>query len=296
MMNWMKFKFAISATLVALLAGGAITAAISQENSGGGGPTALKIAQQSQAAYAALSSYSDTGTATSTGAGASTKTTFDIRLQRPNFYRVEWSQGGGFYSSHGTVRSDGTGNYLSYTGANAPIKPQKMHNMEIAIGSATGISDSAAADIPGTFFNLGWGDQLGVIASGRSNVERGNDEKIGETDCYVLSYSIGPVKLPNNMGSSGTATTRLWIGKQDHLIRQVETTSKGGTTHLKISDDDLKTILERAGKPTTAEAIADLRQKIEQDQKAAQTGTFVSIQTHENISVNQKFSVTDFAD
>jgi RNA polymerase sigma factor (sigma-70 family) len=296
MMNWMKFKFAIGAALVALLAGGAITVAVSQESSGGGGPTAQEIARQSQAAYAALGSYSDTGTATETGGGASTTTTFNIRLQRPNFYRVEWSQGGGFYNSSGTVWSDGTGNFLSYGAANATAKPQKMQNRQMAIASATGISGSAAADIPGTFFDMPWGGQLGVITSGHSNVERSSDEKIGETDCYVLSYSLGPVKLPNNMGSSGTATTRLWIGKQDHLIRQVETTSTGGATNLKISDGDLKTILERAGRPATPEAIADLRQKIEQDQKAANTGPMVMSQTHENILMNQKFSASDFAE
>jgi RNA polymerase sigma factor (sigma-70 family) len=294
MMNWIKFKFATGTALAMLLAGGAITVALSQE-SGRGGLKAQEIAKQSQAAYAALASYSDTGTATSTGGGAGTKTTFTIRLQRPNFYRVEWSQGGGFYNSSGTVWSDGTGNYLSYGTANAPGKPQKMHNMNMAIAGATGISGSAASDIPGTFFNMAWGGQLGAIASERAKVERDNDEKVGDTECYVLSYSLGPVKLPNNMGSSGKITTQLWIGKDDHLIRKIETTSKGGATNLKISDDDLKTILERGDKPTTPEAIAALRQKIEQDQKATQTGTFVMIQTHENISVNQKFSASDFA-
>jgi RNA polymerase sigma factor (sigma-70 family) len=296
MMNWMKFKFAIGAALVVLLAGGAITVAVSQESSGSGGTTAQEIAEQSKAAYAALNSYSDTGTATETGGGANTTTTFNIRLQRPDFYRVEWSQGGGFYNSSGTVWSDGTGNFLSSGAANAPAKPQKMHDRQMAIASATGISGSAAADLPGTFFDMPWGDQLGVITSGRSNVKRGIDEKIGETDCYVLSYSLGPVKLPNNMGSSGAATTRLWIGKQDHLIRQVETTSTGGSTHLKVTDNDLKTILERAGKPATPEAIADLRHTIEQDQKAANSGPIVMTQTHENVLVNQKFSASDFAE
>ena len=96
------------------------------------------------------------------------------------------------------------------------------------------------------------------------------------------------------MGISGTTTTRLWIGKQDLLIRQVETTSVGGVTHLKISDDNLKTSLQRANKPATPEAIAELRKKIEQDEKAAQNGKVVMTQTHENISINQKFSVADF--
>ena len=294
MMNWIKFKFAIGAALVVLLAGGVITAGISQESSGG--VTVQEIAQQSQDAYAALTSYSDTGTATSTGGRAGTKTTFTIRLQRPNFYRIEWNGAGGYYNSRGVVWSDGTGNYLSYGASNKmdTAKPQKMQNMMMAIASATGISGSAAADIPGTFFDMAWGGQLGVFTSADVQVKRGADEKVGETDCFVVSSTLKPIKLPNNMGTSGITTT-LWISKQDYLIRQIETTSKGGATHLKISDDSLKTILERADKPATPEAIAALRQKIEKDEKAAQTETAVMLQTHENISVNQKFSASDFA-
>ena len=295
MMNWIKLKFAIGTCLVVLLAGSAVAVAISQEADGG--LTAREIAKQSQAAYAALTSYSDTGTATSTGGGAGTKTTFTIRLQRPDLYRIEWSQGGGFYTSKGAVWSDGTGNYLSYGAANKmdTAKPEKMHNREMAFGGATGISGSTASDIPGTFFNMAWGGQLAVFASPGVKVKRATDEEIGGTDCFVVSSTLGPIKLPNNMGTSGTTTTKLWIGKQDHLIRQIETTSEGGATHLKISDDNLKTILERAGKPATPEAIAELRKKIERDEKAAQNGKVVMTQTHENISTNQKFSVADFA-
>jgi outer membrane lipoprotein-sorting protein len=295
MMNWIKLKFAIGTCLVVLLAGSAVTVAISQEADGG--VTVREIAKQSQAAYAALTSYSDTGTATSTGGGAGTKTTFTIRLQRPDLYRIEWNGGGGYYNSRGVVWSDGTGNYLAYGAANKmdTDKPQKMQSREMAIGGATGISSSTAADIPGTFFNMAWGGQLGVFASERVKVKRGADEKIGDTDCYVVSSTLDPIKLPNNMGTSGTTTTKLWIGKQDYLIHQIETTSEGGVTHLKISDGDLKSILERAGKPATPEAIAALRQKIEQDEKAAQNGKVVMTQTYENISINQKFSVSDFA-
>ncbi len=295
MMNWIKLKFAAGTCLVVLLAGSAVTVAISQEADGG--VTAREIAKQSQTAYAAFTSYSDTGTATSTGGGAGTKTTFTIRLQRPDLYRIEWSQGGGFYTSKGAVWSDGNGDYLSYGAADkmGTAKSQKMQSREMAIGGATGISGSAASDIPGTFFNMAWGGQLGIFTSGRVKAERGADEKIGDTDCFVVSSTLSPVKLPNNMGTSGTTTTRLWIGKQDYLIHQIETTSEGGISNLKFTDESLKTILERAGKPATPEAIADLRKKIERDEKAAQNGKMVMTQTHENISINQKFSASDFA-
>jgi RNA polymerase sigma factor (sigma-70 family) len=296
MMNWIKLKFAIGTCLIVLLAGSAITVAISQET--GDGLLVQEIAKQSQATYAALTSYSDTGTARETGGGSNTKITFSIRLQRPDFYRIEWTHTGGFYTSQGSAWSDGTGDFLSYgaAGKAEATKPQKMQSREMAIGGATGISGSAASDIPGTFFNMAWGGQLGIFTSGRIKVHRGADEKIGDADCFVISSTLDPVKLPNNMGTSGTTTTRLWIGKQDYLIHQIETTSEGGISNLKFTDESLKTILERAGKPATPEAIADLRKKIERDQKAAQKGKMVMTQTHENISINQKFSASDFAE
>jgi outer membrane lipoprotein-sorting protein len=53
------------------------------------GMTAETIIEKVKAAYAALQSYSDTGTAVVQGGGSSTTTNFKIRLQRPGLYRVD---------------------------------------------------------------------------------------------------------------------------------------------------------------------------------------------------------------
>jgi hypothetical protein len=91
-------------------------------------------------------------------------------------------------------------------------------------------------------------------------------------------------------------TTTLWIGKRDHLIHQTQTVMEGLTIRMpQESDSDLKTILERQNKPATPEAIAALRTELEASMKLARSGTFVSTQTHENISLNQNFSPADFA-
>ncbi len=106
----------------------------------------------------------------------------------------------------------------------------------------------------------------------------------------------GQGKLPNNTGKIGTVTTTLWIGKRDHLIHQTRTTTEGASiTPPQESDSDIKTILERQNKPATPEAIAALRTELETAMKQAQGVKFVFTQTHENISVNQKFSPADFA-
>ena len=96
------------------------------------------------------------------------------------------------------------------------------------------------------------------------------------------------------MGSSGTSTTTLWIGKRDHLIRQIESTIEGVSERLAITDDSLRTILERQGKSATPNAMAALRKQMESDMAKMQTGKTILTQTHENISTDQKFSPSDF--
>jgi RNA polymerase sigma factor (sigma-70 family) len=294
-MTWWKTKFAVGIGGAALLTVGVATIAVSR--GGNGTLTAREIAKESQDAYAALTSYSDTGKVVASGGGTSTETTFSMRLQRPNLFRVEWTQTGGFYTSKGLVWGDGTGNFFVMDAADKvdAAKPQKVRDLQGAIGMATGVSSSAASDIPGTFFNQAWGNQLASLTGPRGKAERVPDEKVGDTDCYVLTRSLGPVQLPRNMGSSGTTTTRLWIGKQDHLIHQIETTTEGASTKLKITDDNARTMLERQGKTVTPEAIAATRAEIEKSLETAQGKKFVFLQTHENISVNQNFTATDFA-
>lgn len=178
MMTWMKLKFAAGVGAVALLAGGAATVAVSQTSSDD--KLAQEIAAKSRDAYAALSSYSDSGTAVFEMAGQNVTTTFNTRLQRPNLYRIDWTQGTGL---KGVVWSGGGGDYLliepgspATPGALAAItaagqknnpNPQKMQNMKTALARAMPLSSFAASTIPGTFFNQDLGDFVAPAASGR---------------------------------------------------------------------------------------------------------------------------------
>ncbi|HEX3890277.1 MAG TPA: hypothetical protein VHX90_05440, partial [Verrucomicrobiae bacterium] len=129
-----------------------------------------------------------------------------------------------------------------------------------------------------------------------------NDEKIGGVDCYVFSSRLdatkllAQAKLPKNIGSLGITTTIFWIGKRDHLIHQTRTTTEGmSITMPPQRDDNIKTILERQNKPATPEAIAAWRTQMATMMKQAQSAKFVFTETHDNISVNEKFSPADFA-
>jgi RNA polymerase sigma factor (sigma-70 family) len=301
-MAYTKLKLAIGITAGILLAGGAVMVAISQTSSDDKW-TPQEIAKESQDAYAALSSYSDSGTIVVEGSGENTKTTFNIRLQRPKFYRVDWKSTGGLYTAAGVVWSEGKGDFL-VSGPVERVKsdqPQRMNDMQQAFAMAMGVSSSAAT-IPATFYKQNYGDVLGVPAMGRSQLKKEGDEKVGDVDCYVFSSMIDPAKLPNkgelpnNTGKVGTVTTMFWIGKQDHLIHQTRQTMEGMSIAMpRQSDDSIKTILERQNKPSTPEAVAAWRTQMDTMMKQAQGAKFVFTETHENISVNQKFSPADFS-
>jgi len=306
LMTYTKLKLAIGIAAGILLAGGVVTVAISQTGSNDTW-TPQEIARQSQDAYAALSSYSDNGTVVSEGGGQTTTTTFNTRLQRPNLYRMDWTQTGGSYTSKGVIWSDGSGDFfvMGAAGQEKNFQPEKMKDMQKVFSTATGVS-SQATSIPATFYQQPYGDILGAPALGRTQLKKAGDEKIGSVECHVFSSVIDPNKLPgqgkipNNGGQLGTMTTTFWIGKRDHLIHQTRMNMEGTTITLpRQSDDNLKTILERQNKPATPEAIAELRAELEKSMKLAQSamksGGFVFTQTHENIVVNQKYSPADFA-
>jgi outer membrane lipoprotein-sorting protein len=301
-MIYAKLKLAGGIAAGILLAGGAMTVAVSQI-SGGNSLIVPEIAKQSQDAYAALTSYSDTATGTSEGGGQTSETTCTIRLQRPKQYRVEWASNGGLYQSKGLVWSDGGASYEVMDAADkfAAAQPTTAHDMQMAFAGATGVSGGAASTVPGAFFKLNFGDKLGIFATGRTETKRQADEKVGGVDCYVVVSVLDATKLKVPKSAAvdvknlGTSTTTLWIGKTDHLIHKAKTTTAGMSVAIKFTDESLKVQLERQKKPVTPENLAALRAEMENSMAQMKNSGFAFTETHENIVVNQKFSPADFA-
>jgi len=301
-MNWMKLKFAMGVGVAALVAGGAAALAVSQAV-GGDQLTVSEIARQTQAAYAALSSYRDTCTGTAANGATVTEATGKIQLQRPLLYRVEWTSAGGLYPSRGLAWSDGGANFYVSTAADKfeAAPGDKIRDMQQAFAFAGGSSGSLASTIPAAFFNLSFGDSLAVFATGRTKTKRLADEKVGEVDCYVVVSILdgSKMKVPDTANvkfkSLGTTTTTLWIGKEDHLIRKVRTVSAGQSFVMKWTDEMLTRQLTLQNKPVTPENLAALRADMEKAQAAAGLSDFVFTETHDNISVNQNFPRGDFA-
>ncbi len=319
MMTWMDLKRAAGAGVAAFLAGSSATVAISQTGSGNE-LTAPEIIVKTRDAYAALASYSDSGNVVSEIAGQTITLTFNIRLQRPNFYRVDWTQSTGL---KGVVWSDGRGDYLrtepgspATPGALAALtaaglkndpNPQKMQNMRAALAGAAGLSYSAASMVPGAFFSQNCGDVFVYPAiSGRYPLQREKDGKVGNVDCYVVSTEMDLSKEPD-AGKPGTVSAMLWIGKTDYLVHQsrtryTEKVDENALSSDQAIDEAIKKSLAMQNKPATPEAIAAMRpqmravmKQVQSTLKAGFKAGVVMTQTHENISVNQKFSPSDFA-
>lgn len=302
-MTQRKLEFAAEMATAAWLAGGAVTAAHAQT---GGGATlpAREIAAKSHEAYAALASYSDSGTVVSEMAGQSLRLVFNTRLQRPNLYRIDWTQGATgiiLKSDKGVAWSDGSGDYFqsTATGQEKYANAQKMQNMKKALTQAAGPSWSAASAIPGAFFDQEVGDVfVASVASGRYPLEREKDAMVGGVDCYVVSNTTDFSKVPD-IGKPGTASTTLWIGKADFLIHQSRTryAEKVDSSDEAI-DEAIRKALKMQNKPATPEAIAAMKPQMKAIMKQLQSGFAAGVvhtQTHENIVVNRKYSPADFA-
>jgi len=224
-----------------------------------------KFFKKSQEKYASLTSYSDEGQTVATLNGSTITTKFTIRLARPNLYQIEWEQEQTSELSFSTTKtktqavwSAGDGDFLEMLGRGA----QKLKDKETALSSATGISGSASGTIPGTFFKMNWGNQLGTVSGENQQA----DEIVGNVDCYVFTSE-----------SKKGVTHTLWIGKQDFLIHQVRNVE---------SVEAEKAMLTNAAKDHP-EIMAQL-------EKMGFHG-ITSTETHTNIVVNPKFSPTDFA-
>ena len=257
-MTYAKLKLALGISAAIMLAGGATTMILSSDRVSGDLPSS-EIFKRAQEKYASLTSYSDEGKTVATLNGMTLTTTFTIRLARPNLYRVEWEQPvHSSFTNKGVVWSAGEGDFMVMGDGEA----QKQAERESALGGATGISGSAAATIPGTFFKMNWGNQLGGLVS---NEKRQADEKVGDVDCYVFSSEL-----------KGTTKT-LWIGKQDFLIHQVRNVT---------SVEAMKAALAEAAKHNPG-----MPARLQAIEPQGVTAT----ETHVNIIVNQKFSPADFA-
>jgi hypothetical protein len=253
-MTHTKSKSAAGIRVMAILVCGTATVIFSSGSSTGG-LSPGQIFQKVQERYASLNSYSDEGQSSAIMDGVADTKDFTTRLTRPNFYRVEWSKNSEFDSSPGNtlnqaVWSSGAGDYLQMGWG-----VRRQFDRDTALANATEFSGGGGLTIPRMFFDLQWKDRPDDSISGEEQLA---DEKIGRTDCYVITREL-------QFGQ----TTTYWIGKQDFLIRQVRTD-----------------VSAKAMQTAWAEATKGVPQTYLQG--------FSLVETHTNIVLNGKYSRRDF--
>jgi hypothetical protein len=242
------------------------------------GMTTETIVEKVKAAYAALQSYSDTGTAVIQSDGSSTTTNFKIRLQRPGLYRVDWQ---GSPLGGGVVWSDGTGDFLRFLGQTK----EKQESRSMALAGAMGISEGVAANIPDTFF----ADASGVDVF-RGEQQRQKNQTVGGIDCHVI---LGVLQ-----DNGDTDSTTLWIGKKDYLIHRLDELMVAWPKEQPIEDSSMIAELKKRNEPVTPESIADLKNKLIVAQRAARemlkSGPTEFTESHVDIVTDTAFAPADF--
>lgn len=305
LMAWSKMKMVAGITIATLAVGGAAAVAVSETMKKDSDPVAKQIVKQTLDTYAALTSYSSSGTveAQASGWGTPLVTTFNIRLQRPNLYHVDWN-GEAAGGIKGSLWSDGTGDYVTVEGpAQAAPKVYKVQSMELAFATGAGVSSQAASLVPTIFFDKNFGNVLhsGMTAGARLTKEA--DETVGGVECFAVTSELDMSRVPNVAGSSSASKsagmlsamrTTFWIGKQDHLIHQARTQVKRNNTAVKFSDAQITEMLKAVKQAVTPDAIKEFRTRLDSRMSKYAGETIVYTQTQENIRVNQNFSPADF--
>lgn len=310
LMAWTKAK-----TAIVIGVGTLLTVAVSSvlfSNAFRGDREARKILEKVLQNYKSLSAYNSTGTTVEEIDYKTLTALFSMRLGRPYNYLLEYEQHAPTFTNKGALWSDGSGDYFANDVAKHVSKSPfpRPDGLSKNLDGMADLTGGATAVIPSIFFGIQMNDgryfdtmaEPAKWAGLRLIKER--DERIGETDCHVLSVETDQGKA------------LLWIGKKDFLIHQSQQRSK---RDFEATDNEIK--LLSVGFPLPL-PIEEMKRRINEGRiKADATRKPVTVvfstkkgvpglnsmtiepqalftiftQTHENIVVNPKFSSKDFA-
>jgi hypothetical protein len=249
-------------------------------------PDAAELLRDVQARYASLETYSATGEVLSgvtpdssasifpAGQSQDMRSTFTIKLARPQMYKIVWEQGNNFFSSKGAVWSDGESRYVTMGG-----QITQPADTETAIAMATGVSAGAAHTIPSIFFDLAGNG----ITSGSNTATLAGGDLIEGEDCYVVKVHTEHVDRT------------FWISKTSALIRREMAVTSGQFDMPELTDDDARKVLESMGQKATDEAIRNLRNMMASTNEFSKSiKSSYMIETHREIKTNDIMSPNDF--
>ena len=178
--------------------------------------------RQVVATYGSFATYSDKGTCVYHPAGGDRVYTvrFETLFKRPGRLRFAWTQEVDSlpgYQQKGVIWCDGTTAWLLWSVHGNRLEQKK--DLELAVSGAVGASWGAAGTIAKLLC-----DDLGEI--------RRLDELEGlRIDGNATEDGVECVVLAGHL-DSGTKE-RIWISREDHLVRRIEERSKYGT-HVEV--------------------------------------------------------------
>ncbi len=239
--------------------------------------------------YQSMETYRSEGTIISdidSGSGKMTnKTSFSIKMKKPNLYLVSWDQKNSMMPTQsGAVWNEGSQPFL-YMGMMKAYS--KMSSDEVALGSATGISGGAAFTIPSLFLTVF--KQPEPFARLLDPKLTGSEQVEGE-DCYVISG-----------GSTISKAERFWISKKSFVIRKYSRSleqPKGGAKMPKMTDQQFEEAVKAAGQEVT-EASQEAMRKMEketEDSLKTVTANLKGVSTELHAKIDEpKLKKGDFA-
>lgn len=257
---------------------------------------ARQILERSLAKYAAMQSYSSSGTTLqedSDNHDPVVRGSFQLRLGRPDLYRLEYEFMSPHFTNRASLWSDGSGHYFENLvqkelgGVGPDGKPISsgfklpftgMRALQENLGNVDDVSGGAIAFIPSMFFgveipaanNHPWNIWL-LSTHGLRNWHpvRVPDETVDGVDCYVLSITL--------VDSARSKKAWLWIGKQDHLVHQSRERIDFSPDPSDQEVSDLMDEMKKAGGKVTLSAAEIRRRLTDGTKKATATGHPVTV-------------------
>ena len=217
-------------------------------------PDAKAVLKKVVEKYKAMPTYKSKGTATSdidyNGHKLNQKTQFTIVLKKPDLYRITWNKSMSMsgIEQTGAVWNDGTERNL-FLGLGPTKLCIKQKSDEMAIASATGISDGAASIVPSLFLKGFKTEDSFISRIEDPKIEK--TEKINGKECYVIAGH-----------SKHSKKEVLWVSKDDDLIMKYSRSlepPEGQPLVPEMNDEEITKTLKKMGREVTEENKQQMR-------------------------------------
>ncbi len=183
---------------------------------------AQALLQQSRSAYAAVNTYRDQGTVRYSVLGSTHEVRFETAFVRPDRLRFEWIKAHPFpplrsMTTRTVIWSDSGAAFWWQRDYFERASQSRLESLRLAVAGATGVSSGAAHTIATLLLPDLWGaDKFGDSVLNLRDAKHVGEGVVDAVPCERVAgidWRNEPVEL--------------WIGRDDHLIRRIQSEVKG---------------------------------------------------------------------